>query len=263
MTEPQLADAPANEPVDANTRLLRALPAPVFTVAYGAVLIGLIAGGIVLADTASSHEDAPPSVGKPLRPFNPVETSADNVEASVRTYLIADAATARTSTGVTLTGTMTDTAEASLAEFSGHVSRLLQQNCVDNMTVRTQDNLRINLWGYCYNSPGPAAIESYVTDALAGTTDSVSFYFYPGRPVEHMVAMTWFSNSPAAANSIVDSWDDLEPVEPTDQLVLTAYDPEKVRVQEKYGRRVDRPDEYFEDPTGKAFREKWDAQQRG
>lgn len=59
MTEPQLADAPANEPVDANIRMLRALPAPVFTVAYGAVLIGLIIGGIVLADTASSHEDAP------------------------------------------------------------------------------------------------------------------------------------------------------------------------------------------------------------
>lgn len=277
MSENPRDDAPADAPVDTgvdagagaasatcadptsntNTRLLRALPAPVFTLAYGALIIAVVTGGIFLVDKVSSAEGSPPSIGKPMRPFNPAGTSVDNVDASVRSYLIADAKSARTATGVTLTGTMTDTAEASLSEFSGHVSRLLEQNCVDNMTVRTQDNLRINLWGYCYSSPGADAIEAYVGEALEGSTDSVTFSFYPGREIERVVEMTWFTDGASAADSVVRGWSDAETIGSTDKLTLTAYDPERVRVHETFAPRLDRDDISTEDVTGDAFREKW------
>ncbi|WP_165164180.1 hypothetical protein [Corynebacterium qintianiae] len=234
MTEQSLDDAPSDAPVDANTRLLRALPAPVFTVAYGAIVIALIAGAVVLADNASSQESAAPVVGKPARPFFPVQTDVDNVEASVRPYLITDTASARTASGVTLTGTMTDQAETDVSEFAGHVSRLLEQNCVDNMTVRSQDNVRINLWGYCYHSPGAAEIETYVEAALENSADSVSFSFYPGLPVEHQVALTWFEDTADDADAAMDSWEDIEPVGRIQQVSLSSYDPAAVRQKDVF-----------------------------
>ena len=251
-------DAPVERTADANTRLVRALPAPVFTVVYGAIVISLVTGGIFLVDKVSSAEESAPSVGKPVRPANPVVTSEANVGASVRPYLIADAKAARTSSGVTLTGTMTPTAEESLSEFSGHVSRLLEQNCIDNMTVTSQDNLRVNLWGYCYSSPGPESLETYLSQALDSDADSVTFAFYGGREIEHVADIKWFAESTSDADRAVSEWEDAEVVGNTDKLTLTAYDPQRVRVHDIFADRLDRDDFSDEDVTGEAFREKWE-----
>lgn len=255
-------DVSVERTIDANTRLVRALPAPVFTVIYGAIVIGLVTGGIFLVDKVSSAEEGNPDVGKPVRPANPVITSEENVGASVRPYLIADAKAARTSSGVTLSGTMTPTAEESLSEFSGHVSRLLEQNCIDNMTVTTQDNLRVNIWGYCYFSPGQESLETYLGEALDSTADSITFAFYGGRDIEHVVDITWFAESTSEADRAVSEWEDAEAVGTTDKLTLTAYDPQRVRLHETFADRLGRDDVSAEDVTGEAFREKWDIPPR-
>ena len=229
---------------DANTRLVRALPAPVFTLVYGAVVIGLIAGGVVLADAAETDQAAPADVGKPVRPFFPPRVDAANVEASVRPYLIADAALLPTSTGVTLTGTMTDTAEANVADFAGHVSRLLEQNCVDNMTVRSQDNLRLNLWGFCFTSPGPEAIQAYVTAGLERGADEVTFSFFPGRPAERYASLTWFADSATESEGKNENWDGIGLAGATQHLELRVIDPQTIRLQ-SYVRTDEGVDDHY------------------
>ncbi|AWB84400.1 hypothetical protein [Corynebacterium liangguodongii] len=250
--------SPAADPTSqANTAALRRVPASVFTLAYGATIIAILAGGAVMIANSHAAEPAPPSVGRPLRAFNPVETSLDNVTESLRPYLLGDASTARTSTGVTLTATMTQQAQDDLADFSGHVSRLLEQNCIDSMTVKTQDNLRINIWGYCYFTPGPVALQTYITDALDGGADSVAFSAYPGRPIDQEASLIWFTDSVEEGDKAVESWDDLDLVPATDQLSLVVYDPERVRVRGKFSEETSRVETNHEDDTGEAFAEKW------
>lgn len=246
--EPVAKALPVDRTSAVNAALVRKVPAAAFTVALGTAVIGVVAGAVVAANHVVSAEPAPADVGKPLRPAGPPPADAQNVDASVRGYLIADAASTPTSTGVTLTGTMTEVAESDPTEFSGHVSRLLEQNCVDNMSVVTQDNLRISAWGYCFNSPGAEEIYTYVTEALGSGADELNFRFYPGNPLANEVQVIWSKDSPAAADAVVDTWDEFEPVGRTDKVIVTAYDPERARFEEKFGAGHDTPDRSGESP---------------
>ncbi|SDR84678.1 hypothetical protein [Corynebacterium timonense] len=246
----------ANAGPDAATQrpLLARVPGPLFTAGYGALLVGVVVMGVLLVSYESEAEQPPAVVERPQRPILPAPASQDDVDASVRTYLIADPATARTPTGVTLTGTMTEHAQDDTADFAGHVSRLLQQNCVDNMTVRTQDNMRINFWGFCYSSLPEQTIRSYVDDGLRNGAQDLSFYFHPGRKYEHSVWFTWSETSQEEADAIASRWRQSRRLEGVDRLTLIGYGPETVQVFERTRNGVWE----HSAPTGEPFKELYD-----
>ncbi|MEX3504493.1 hypothetical protein [Corynebacterium sp. LK2510] len=232
------------------TPLLRRIPDAVFTTAYGALLVGIVVAGVIGVSYESDAATPPPAVERPLRPLFIPETNQANVDASVRAYLIADAESAHTPSGVTLTGTLTPLAEADTTEVSGHIARLLEQNCVDNMTVRTQDNMPISFWGFCYRSMPPEAIKSYVDIALSSGAQNASFQFHPGREFDTQVWMTWVSDSEAQAQKITDSFDEMEFDGGVGRLMLVSYGPESATAVEK---TLDKTT-VKSGPTGEAFK---------
>ncbi|WKD57307.1 hypothetical protein CAPI_03745 [Corynebacterium capitovis DSM 44611] len=250
------ADAP--EPVavepEAKVPLIRRLPTGVFTAGYGALLAGVAVFGVVLAsyevgaDSPAYHVDRPARPAPAPPPPGSEVAAASNVVSSVRDYLISDVETNATLTGVTLTGNTTDQAEADTAELAGHVSRLLQQNCVDNLTLRTQDNLRINVWGYCLHSPSAETLQSYIDVAVDEGADAVSFMFYPGRSTERQVAMTWQSDTEAEAEDIAAGWKDIPQPDDVDSTDFVVYGPENVRQETS-------EESLTVSPTGEKFRE--------
>ncbi|WJY68468.1 hypothetical protein [Corynebacterium auris] len=231
--------------------LVRRVPGPLFTAGYGALLVGVVVMGVLLVSYESGAEEPPAVVERPQRPRIPAQTSQDNVDASVRAAYIAEPSTARTPTGVTLTGTVTEQAEADTVEFAGHLSRLLQQNCVDNMTLRTQDNMRINFWGFCYSSLPEQTIQGYIDDALRNGAEHVSFYFHPGRLHEHSVWFTWMEDTQEDLDSLTSTWRQSRRLEGVDRLTFIAYGPETMQVFERTRKGV------WEHtaPTGERFKQ--------
>ncbi|WP_291314213.1 hypothetical protein [Corynebacterium sp. UBA2622] len=252
--EPEtVAPAEAGSTARKKPPLIRRVPGAVFTTAYGALLVGVVVMGVLLASHESDAEQPAARVDRPARPVLPAETSESNVESSLRPNLIAGAETARTATGVTVTGTMSQAAEDNTAEFSGHVARLLEQNCIDNMTVRTQDNMRINFWGFCYSSLPPTTVQTYVDKALEEGAQHVSFYFHPGRMYEHSAAITWTEDSEDGAKHVMEGWEDTPLKEGLNRLTMVAYGPETVHVAYRY------ENDYVVDdaPTGEKFKEEY------
>lgn len=252
-TEPAEHDPGEDTGTPRKRPLVQRLPQAAFTTLYGTLLVGVVVGAVLVISHETDAQEPPATVERPLRPFLPPRTSQDNVGESIRPYLITDAETARTSTGVTLTGTMTDQAEADTTEFSGHVSRLLQQNCIDNMTLRTQDNMRINFWGFCYNAPPPETLQSFVDTSIDEGAQNVSFYFHPGRIFERSVWITWTEDSEEEAADVVKQWDELKLEPGLDRVYTIVYGPETVHT----GSRTKVGYEVKEAPTGQAFKDKY------
>ncbi|WP_342320103.1 hypothetical protein [Corynebacterium mayonis] len=222
------ADDTNNKPAEAKKPFLQRLPNAVFTTGYGALLVGAIVLGVVVTSYETDAVAPRAAVERPLRPILYAQTSQDNVNASLRTYLIDKAETARTHTGVALRGELTPSAVADTTEVSGHLSRLMEQNCLDSITLTTPDNMQINFWGFCYHTLPPETIQGYLDTALTGNARQLAFHFHPGRIREHHMWMTWMSEDEQAAKDAVESWQNLKILAGIDLLVLGSYGPDNV-----------------------------------
>lgn len=182
--------------------LVARLPAPVFVIGYGALLIAVV----VLVAMLASYESgtaAGASAGtlstaatteeqEPRQPWNPAVRDEDNVRASIRNYLITDVETGVTDTGVMLRGDITEFAEANLSEFTGHLSRLMQQNCLDTVVLTTADNFRMEILGFCFDAPALDALTTFTEMALEEEADSIAFVDYYGREGKE-VGINWLN----------------------------------------------------------------------
>lgn len=167
----------------------------------------------------------------------PVGTDEGQVRASIREHLIADAATARTYTGVAVTGAITEEALLSMPELTGHLSRLLEQNCVDSLGLRTPDNTRVSFVGFCYTTLPPETIQRMLAFALDGKADAIDFANNPQRARKTHVTMTWFADSAEKAERIQKSWNPLRKPRAIEQITLFTYtDEEVVRVNKARGK---------------------------
>ena len=113
---------------------LKRLPKAVFITVYGAVLIALVVMIAALTSYQTNARTTQTTPAPPVTAWNPAPADAPNVAASVRPNVIADAQVGATKTGVMLRGDLTPTAMVS-AETAGHISRLLEQNCLDTLTL--------------------------------------------------------------------------------------------------------------------------------
>lgn len=159
--------------------LIQRLPTPAFVVGYGAVVVALVVMAVMLANYAGQATTRlAPTEPEKLVAWNPAPADEDNVRASIRSHLITDVETATGRSGVMMRATTTEAAENNLEEFTGHVSRLLEQNCLDTLVLTTPDNLRVSFFGFCFNTLPPESIEAPLTFALKGDADSVTFMDY-------------------------------------------------------------------------------------
>lgn len=243
---------------ESDTQPHRSIPAAAFIVGFGALLIVCLVLAVGVVNYESSAEerassssatmtgtppppfphDIPPvttvtesdgqtSVSRPPKPAPP-ETSEEQVRASIRTHLIADAETARTYTGVAVKGDITQQALDDLPEFTGHVSRLLEQNCVDSMALTTPDNVRVTFNGFCYTTMPGETIQRLLTVALDGKADSIDFANNPGYGNTNYVSMTWYVASEKEAERIHKTWHEVRRPRAVQEIRFYTYSPEKV-----------------------------------
>lgn len=244
-------------------RDLRSVPTPAFIVGFGALLlvcvvltIGLFnyesgaeeraasATATTTATTGSSTASTEPTTTPVTTVTGPGEedkvtvtrepkpappgTDEEQVKASIRPQLIADAATARTYTGVAITGAVPEEALTTLPELTGHISRLLEQNCVDALALETPDHTRITFNGFCYTTLPAETIDRMLTFALDGKADAIDFANHPHRGHQTNVTMTWFVDSNKAAEKIHETWNPLRRPRAIEKINLYTYSPDEV-----------------------------------
>ena len=254
---PTVATTPAAESARSERRtLVQRMPLPVFVIGYGAIVIALV---VMVAMLASYRADAKLSEVQPPDPqqaWNPAPREEANVRASVRGHLIQDAETAVGEAGVMLRGTIADgtlVAEPSRAELAGHLSRLLEQNCLDTVTLATEDNMKIHFWDFCFKSVPEQSILTALTLAYEEGADAVTFINFWGTGVE--LAYTWANPvSDDQADAMAEEWKKEKFPQGVDRMLFTAYTDDEIIARHEVKGESLIEDRY---PTGEAFKQKW------
>ena len=177
--------------------------------------------------TTVTGSDGQPSVSRPPKP-TPPETSEEQVRSSIRAHFIENAKTARTYTGVAVTGDVTELALEDMPEFTGHISRLLEQNCVDSMALTTPDNVRLTFNGFCYSTMPGETFERMLDVALEGEADSIDFAHNPSYGHSNHVSMTWFVDNEEQAARIHETWHEVRRPRAVQEIRFATYSPEAV-----------------------------------
>lgn len=254
---PAEATAPAAKSAPPERRtLVQRMPLPVFVIGYGALVIALV---VMVAMLASYQADAKLSEVQqpdPQQAWNPAVRDEANVRASVRGHLIKDAETAVGEAGVMLRGTIADgtlDAEPSRTELAGHLSRLLEQNCLDTVTLTSDDNMKVHFWDFCFKTVPEQSILTALTLAYEEGADAVTFINFWHNGVE--LAYTWANPvSDEEADALAEEWKKKKFPLGVDRMLFTAYtDDEIVARHEVKGESL--IEERY--PTGEAFKQQW------
>lgn len=221
----------AHSPAEGRT-LLRRVPTPVFVVGYGLLVVAMLISVVMLASYRPAADTAETKQQNPAQPWNPVPMDVDNVRASVRDYLITDVETGTTRTGIMMRGAATEYAAANVDEFIGHVSRLLEQNCIDTLVLTTPDNLRLNFLGFCFSTLPQTTLTPFTQLALDEDADSVSVvHYFSGAGNE--IALNWLDvPNERKADQLEKLWEAHPRPEGLDRLKFAAYTDDGVRVRE-------------------------------
>lgn len=236
---PEIAPEPARDPANDAPRhsMVARLPAPAFLIGYGALLIAVVVAVAMFAsyesnERVSAQTAVTTTQQDPKQPWNPALRDEDNVRASIRSYLITDVQTGVTDTGVMLRGTTTKTAEANLAEFTGHLSRLMQQNCLDTVVLTTPDNFRIEILGFCFDAPDLDALTTFTQYALDEGADSISFVDHYGETGKE-ISLNWMDlASDRKLEELEEQWDEMERPESFNRLRFSAFTPDEGYLRE-------------------------------
>ncbi|MCO6395385.1 MULTISPECIES: hypothetical protein [Corynebacterium] len=201
--------------------LLRRVPTALFVAVYGALVVVL--ASLAVALYAYQHNAPQETRLQRELVFQPEAPQADiaSIEASIRPYLIADAEVREAHRGAALRGDITDTAVQDVDSFAGHLSRLLQQNCIPGVELRTGSNLNVSLWDYCHEAPAPESIAQQMRLALSYDADFVGFLRYPSKQT---TKVTWMNvDDDASRDSLVAMWKERGLPDGVDEVVYQAY----------------------------------------
>lgn len=234
---------------------LQRIPTPAFVAGYGALVVAAAVLGGALVSYSGSTEAQTLKLEQPRRPFNSAPADASNVAASVRPHLIENAEVGATETGVKLRGGIAEGAEQMPAEFAGHVSRLLDQNCLDTVSLSQTDGMRLNFWGFCFSTIPPTTIEEVMELGEDTGADSVALLNFAQRSNRHEAQVNWMdAGDTKKLDALVKTWRGVDLPDSVDHLTLTAYGDEEVVVMDKDrrgGNTIKRG------PAGEAFQQQW------
>ncbi|AOX05300.1 hypothetical protein BJP05_03285 [Corynebacterium sp. NML98-0116] len=201
--------------------LLRRVPTALFVAVYGALVVVL--ASLAVALYAYQHNAPQETRLQRELVFQPEAPQADvaSIEASIRPYLIADAEVREAHRGAALRGDITDTAVQDVDSFAGHLSRLLQQNCIPGVELRTGSNLNVSLWDYCHDAPAPESIAQQMRLAVGYDADFVGFLHYPfGQKVK----VTWMNVADKAdRDSLITMWEEVGLPDGFVEVIYQAY----------------------------------------
>lgn len=211
---------------------LQRVPTPLFVIGYGALLVAVV---LLIAMLVSYRADATPTEAEPQDPrqaWNPAPMDVDNVRASVRDYLITDVETGVSTTGVTLRGQATEYAVTDVADFTGHLSRLMEQNCLDTLVLTTPDNMRLEFLGFCFSTLPQPTIAAFTELALEEDADSVAFVNYNSEAGTE-IALSWLNvPSTAKLDRLEAKWEKISRPAAVNRLKFSAYTPDRVLERE-------------------------------
>lgn len=208
--------------------LLRRIPAPLFIAVYGTLVILVVVGAAMAAGYTAdtTREDA--ELPQPERPFNPAPADPSNVAASIRPNLIDNVRVGETNTGAMLRGDIVDGALDDTTAIAGHLSRLLEQNCVDTVTLTSKSGMRVNFWGFCFATLPPATIAQFIDTAVDEGADSVAFSDYASHDHFHVVTLNWMDVEDA--DELSQRWLEVERPDEINRITFNGYTDDEVVV---------------------------------
>ena len=216
------------EPEPPQQPWLKRIPAPLFIAVYGALVIAVIVGAAMAAGYTAdtTREDA--ELPQPERPFNAAPADPGNVAASIRPYLITNVRVGETNTGAMLRGDIVDGALDDTTEIAGHLSRLLEQNCVDTVTLTSKSGMRVNFWGFCFATLPPATIAQFLDVGVEEGADSVAFSDYASHDHFRVITLNWMDVDDA--DELSERWLDVERPDEIDRVTFNGYTDDEVVV---------------------------------
>lgn len=229
------------EPEPSPQPWLKRIPAPLFTVVYAALVILVVFGAAMAAgytaDTAgSAGADAVAEserLPQPERPFNPPPANPDNVAASIRSHLITNVRVGKTDSGAMMRGDIVGGALDDTTEIAGHLSRLLEQNCLDTVTLTSKSGMRFNFWGFCFSTLPPATIAQLMDFGVDEGADSVSFAVYPVQDNFHTITLNWMDvGDTDDIDELIEQWQEVERPDEIDRITFNGYTDEEVVVMD-------------------------------
>lgn len=229
------------EPEPSPQPWLKRIPAPLFTVVYGALVILVVFGAAMAAgypadtaDTAGAEAVAESErLPQPERPFNPPAANPDNVAASIRSHLITDVRVGKTDSGAMMRGDIVNGALDDTTEIAGHLSRLLEQNCLDTVTLTSKSGMRFNFWGFCFSTLPPATIAQLMDLGVDEGADSVSFAVYPVQGNFHTITLNWMDvGDTDDADELIEQWQEVERPDEIDRITFNSYTDDEVVVMD-------------------------------
>lgn len=237
MTTALTASEPSPQP------WLKRIPAPLFTVVYGALVILVVFGAAMAGYTADAAGTAETSgteaaaeserLPQPERPVNAPPANPGNVAASIRSHLITNVRVGETGSGAMMRGDIVNGALDDTTEIAGHLSRLLEQNCLDTVTLTSKSGMRFNFWGFCFSTLPPATIAQLMTVGVDEGADSVSFAVYPAQGNFHSITLNWMDIDDADdADELMEQWQEVERPDEIDRVTFNGYTDDEVIVMD-------------------------------
>lgn len=244
------------EPEQPTRTFLQRVPTPVFVTVYGALVVAAVVGAVFGLRYTADAESTEASLPQPVRPFNPAPADPANVAASVRPHLIQNLQVGETNTGVMARGDISELVMSDSTEFAGHVSRLLEQNCLDTLTLTTPEGMRLNFWGFCFATIPATTIQNTFDFAVDQGADVASFSLFSAQNNFHQVTLTWTDAEATGkdAEDLKREWNELERPDEIDRITFNGYYDDEVVIMEndeKDGKSTE------SSPAGEAFNEKW------
>lgn len=95
--------------------------------------------------------------------------------------------------GATIEATTTPLADSSPSALAGEISRVLADNCVDNLSITNPAGFRFQAWGFCHTTTDAAIIEQLLNHAYSSQALRVSIQDY--RAWGHQEAKIFWETS--------------------------------------------------------------------
>ncbi|MCP1386773.1 hypothetical protein M5J20_00960 [Corynebacterium sp. TA-R-1] len=238
ITPAEPAPQAPQEPTPEKRSLVQRVPTAVFVTTYGAIVVALVVLVAMLASyradgtparqpstatgTAATATSAEPELPEPVQPWNPPPVDEANLRASIRPHLISNVESATTETGIVVRGEISGELETVLPELSGHLSRLLEQNCVRSLTLTTPDNLRLSFYNFCYTTVPQAAIAEFA--AMADEENAEALIFTDTHsPTGIEADLNWLNVKDSDLTRLEHTWRDMTRPATIGRLRLAAY----------------------------------------
>ncbi|MDR7329803.1 hypothetical protein [Corynebacterium guangdongense] len=192
--------------------------------AYSVALVGILGGAIGLgayeanADRWPSRETEVPAGFGP-----PVDWNTQEVLNLVIPAVLSQADATTTEQGVILTAQASPAAVAQPQLLARQISTLTQNSCATNVSIRTPENVKIDSWGFCFDSLPAELLTMPLTFALDNGASAVSFTNHPSFGGAKAATITWMPTTPEEYDRALASWGQLATEAPLDWIALVVY----------------------------------------